>query len=305
MKLVMDLSIITLNLNTKGFLKDCLQSLSVSGLNESQFEVIVSDNGSTDGSVDMLKKEFPKVKLVENGRNLGFAAGNNAALGQISGRYVLFLNSDTKVPPETLGEMIKFMDEHQDVGASTCYVETRDGALDRNCHRGFPTLGTALAYFSGLYKVWPKSKLFGGYYQSYKDLSTVHQVDAIEGAFMMVRREAGEAASTAPGKWWDEDFFFFGEDLDFCYRLKEKGWKTMFVPTVRIWHYKGATHGFNKQGVVEFSREEKKKLVKSTTQAMKLFYQKHYRGKYPGWLTGLVFLAISILAGIRNFKNGI
>lgn len=303
----MDLSIIILNLNTKGFLKDCLQSLSVSDLNKGQFEVVVSDNGSTDGSVAMVKEEFPWVKVVESGKNLGFAAGNNAALPYISegSRYLLFLNSDTKVPPETLPEMIRFMDENPDVGASTCYIETRDGSMDMNSHRGFPTPLTSLFYFSGLYKSFPKSKLFGDYYQTYKDLDSTHEVDALEGAFMLVRREAGDLAAVNQNKWWDEDFFFFGEDLDFCYRLREKDWKIMYYPKVKIWHYKGATHGFNKQGVVEFSKAERRRLIESTTEAMRLFYEKHYASEYPRWLTKIVLTAINFLSYLRLKKGGI
>ncbi len=307
----MDLSIIVLNLNTKEFLKDCLKSLEVLGTGKDgstySMEVIVSDNGSTDGSVEMLKKEFPKVKLVENGSNLGFAAGNNAALPYISGesRYLLFLNSDTKVPPETLPEMIKFMDEHPDVGGSTCYIEMRNGSMDMNSHRGFPTPLTSLFYFSGLYKRFPKSKLFGGYYQTYKDLDSTHGVDGLEGAFMLVRREAGDQVAIGPNEWWDDDFFFFGEDLDFCYRLREKGWKIMYHPRVKIWHYKGATHGFNGQGVVKLSNEERAKLIKSTTDAMRLFYQKHYKGKYNPVITSVVFAAIAIMARARSMKGGI
>lgn len=303
----MDLAVIVLNLNTKDFLRDCLRSLSNSQLGKDRFEIIVSDNGSGDGSVQMVKIEFPSVQVVENDRNLGFAGGNNAGLRQVSGdsRYVLFLNSDTRVPPSTLPAMIKFMDENPEVGASSCYVETRDGKLDWNCHRGFPTPWSALTYFTSLHKLLPRSKLFGGYYQSYKDLRKIHEVDAVEGAFILVRREAADQIKLRLAKWWDEDFFFFGEDLDFCYRLKEKGWKIMFVPSAKIWHYKGATHGFNQQGVVEFSVDERRKLVKSTTEAMKLFYQKHYRGKYPGWLTTIVFSAIYFLGKMRLWKNGI
>lgn len=303
----MDLSIIILNLNTKDFLRDCLESLNNSQLEKNQFEVLVSDNGSSDGSMEMIKAEFPSVKVIENGQNLGFAGGNNAALPYVlkESRYILFLNSDTKVPPETLPEMITFMDQNLKVGASTCLVEMRNGLIDWNCHRGFPTPLIALSYFLRLHKIFPQSKLFGGYYQSYKDLLTTHEVDAIEGAFMLVRREAGEMLALSAAKWWDEDFFFFGEDLDFCYRLKEKGWQIFYHPKVKIWHYKGATHGFNKQGVVEFSREDRRKLVKSTTEAMKLFYQKHYAKKYPGWLTGIVLASISFLGYLRLLKGGI
>lgn len=303
----MDLSIIVLNLNTRDFLRDCLQSLRDSRLGTERFEVIVADNGSTDGSGEMVRDFFPQWKVVDNGRNLGFAGGNNAALPYLSAesRYVLFLNSDTRVPPETLPEMVDFLDQNPKVGAATCYVETRDGTVDWNCHRGFPTPLTALTYFLGLHKIFPHSRVFGGYYQTYKDLTTIHEVDGLEGAFLMVRRKAAAEVALAGNEWWDEDFFFFGEDLDFCYRLKEKGWQIMFYPKVKIWHYKGATHGFNQQGVVKFSREDRQKLIESTTVAMKLFYQKHYSRRYPAMVTAAVLLAIQILGKMRILKGGI
>lgn len=305
----MDLSIIILNLNTQNFLHDCLRSLFSGELSQPSspytWEVIVADNGSTDGSVTMVKAEFSSVKLVENGSNLGFAKGNNAALPYARGRYVLFLNSDTKAPPGTLAEMITFMDNHYAAGAATCHLELFDGRIDPNCHRGFPTPLTALFHFSGLDRLFPQSPFFGGYYQAYKDLKTTHEIDAAEGAFIFIRREAAETVKIAENKWWDEDFFFFAEDLDFCYRLKQKGWKIMYHPKVKIYHYKGATHGFNKQGKAALSPEEKGKLVRATTDGMKLFYQKHYRQVYPAWVTFLVFLAIDSLAKIRGLKGGI
>lgn len=302
----MDLSVIILNLNTRDLLRDCLKSLSQSELlnfdSNYSLEVIVSDNGSNDGSLEMVKNEFSQIKFVENGQNLGFAAGNNTALPLATGRYVLFLNSDTRVPQGTLTEMIRFMDEDQKIGAATGLIELFNGQLDSNCHRGFPTPWSALTHFSGLEKIFPKSKLFAGYFQTYKDLQSVHEIDALEGAFMLVRREAGESVALPQNKWWDEDYFFYAEDIDFCYRLKEKGWKVMYNPKAKIFHYKGATHGMKNKGLASLNSEDKKKIVASTTQAMSTFYEKHYRTKYPAFMTGIVLLAIEILGKIRNSK---
>ena len=307
---IMDLSVIILELNTRDLLRECLTSLEQSGIKHPSssysVEVIVADNGSNDGSVEMVKSNFPWVKLIENRRNLGFSKGNNAALPYASGRYVLFLNSDTQVFRETLTEMIRFMDKNPEIGASTCYLELkRIGGLDFNSHRGFPTPFSALTYFSGLHKIFPRSKLFGGYYQTYKDLSVTHEVDVIEGAFMVVRREAAEKVAFSPNVWWDEDFFFYGEDIDFCYRIKQVGYKIYYYPKVKTIHYKGATHGFNKQGVAELSDEDRQKLVKATTAAMKIFYQKHYAAKYHPLVTWLVFTAITVLSRFRSLKRGI
>ena len=304
----MDLSIIILNINTKGFLRDCLSSLKESTILKEgspySMEIIVSDNGSSDGSVEMVKSEFPGVMLVENGENLGYAKGNNAGLSGARGRYVLFLNSDTTVPENTLFEMMKYMEENPKVGASTCYIELFNGKMDMNCHRGFPTPTTAIFYFSGLHRRVPNSKVFAGDFQTYKNLKEVHEVDVIEGAFMMVRREAAESCQLALNKWWDEDFFFMAEDIDFCYRLRQAGWKIMYNPVVKILHYKGGSHGFNGQGVAVLSKEDKAKILKATTDGMRLFYEKHYKAKYNPLMTGAVFLAIDSLARVRSMKGG-
>lgn len=302
----MDLSVIILNLNTRDLLRDCLKSLAQSELGGPNpvysFEVVISDNGSTDGSLEMVGDEFSQFKLIDNKRNLGFAAGNNAALPWVTGRYVLFLNSDTRVPQGTLTEMISFMDGNQKIGAATCLIELFDGQMDFNCHRGFPTPWSALTHFSGLEKIFPKSKLFAGYFQTYKDLKSVHEIDALEGAFILVRREAAESVSLVPNKWWDEDYFFYAEDIDFCYRLKERGWKIMYNPKVKVSHYKGATHGMKNKGVASLTSEDKIKIVASTTQAMRTFYEKHYRRKYPALVTWIVLFGVEILGKRRVSK---
>ena len=140
--------------------------------------------------------------MVDSGGNIGFSAGNNKGLPYAKGRYVLFLNPDTIVYPRTLSDMLAFMEKHPEVGAASCKLINKDGALDFNCHRGFPTPWNAFCYFSGLQKMFPKSKLFAGYTQGWKDLSSTHEVDAIEGAFMLVPRSVGEKI-----KWFDDDYF--------------------------------------------------------------------------------------------------
>ena len=228
-----DLSIIILELNTENLLRDCLKSLAECDLNtpESPYsmEVIVADNGSTDGSAKMIKSDFHWAKLKENGQNLGFAKGNNAAIPLASGRYVLFLNSDTKVLPDSLTKMIKFMDQNPKVGLAGFEVQLFIGGLDPDSHRGFPTPWASLCYFLGLEKLFPKSKIFGQYHLTWEDLSKPHEIDCICAAFTL-RRVAAEELASDKYKWWDEDFFFYGEDLDFCYRMKEAGWQVWYYP---------------------------------------------------------------------------
>jgi len=310
----MDLSIVILNYNTRDLLRQCLRSLrkalapqvgkerpaSAGGFTH---EVFVVDNASSDGSAEMVSEFFPWVRLIPSPCNLGFSAGNNLAVPQTRGRYVLFLNPDTVVPEETLAEMLRFMDARPEAGAATCYIELSTGEMDLNCHRGFPTPWAAFCHFSKLERIFPKSRIFSRYHRGWERLDTSHEIDACEGAFMMVRREAAEAVrvpSCGQG-WWDEDFFFYGEDLDFCYRLKQAGWKVFYHPEVKIIHYAGAASGIkdSSKDVATATWESKARVLKASTAAMRIFYQKHYRQKYPRPLTWTVLLGIWLLSQLR------
>lgn len=285
-----DLSIIIVNYNTKNFLRQCLKSL------DPDKEIIVVDNNSSDGSPVMVAKEFPQIKLIKNKENLGFAKANNIGIRKSSGRYILFLNPDTIVQKNTLKTMIKFMDENPKVGAATCRVELVDGQLDQACHRGFPTAGNAFCYFSGLGKLFPKSKIFAGYSLTYLPLDKIHEIDAAAGAFLIVRREVGESLN-----WFDEDYFWYGEDLDFCYRLKQKGWQIMFVPTTKIIHYKGVASGIKKhsQQISSAKKQTRIKATKASIEVMRIFFNKHYQKKYPRFVYWLVMSGIKLLEKIR------
>lgn len=286
----MDLSIIIVSYNTKDLLKECLDSIYKTSKGFS-FEIIVSDNASKDGSPEMVKEKFKDVILISNNENLGFSKANNLGVKKSKGRYVLFLNSDTVVSENTLEEMIKFMDQRIDVGAATCKVMLTSGQIDDASHRGFPTPWNAFTHFSGISKILGSTKIFGGYNLGYMDLSKVHEIDALAGAFMLTRREAGEQVG-----WWDEDYFFYGEDLDFCYKLMQKGWKIYYVPQVSILHYKGVSGGIKKHSK-EISTADEQTRIRSNNErfrAMRLFYKKHYENKYPWIITRLVYLGINL-----------
>lgn len=285
-----DLSIIIVSYNTKDFLAECLESIKDNVSEEISYEVIVVDNASADDSVEYVKKHFPNVEMIASSENLGFSKANNLGVQSSVGRYVLFLNPDTVIRKGALEYMTKFMDVTKDAGAATCYLEMVNGKLDDAAHRGFPTPWNALCYFSGLTKLFPRTPLFSGYNLSWKDLKNVHDIDALAGAFMLVRREAGEAVG-----WWDARYFFYGEDLDFCYQLKKKGWKIYFVPDVKILHYKGVSGGIKKhsQHISTASRETKVRATLARFEAMKIFYRKNYMKRYPKFITWLVFQGIS------------
>lgn len=290
-------SIVIISFNTRDILRDCLFALD--GIYP-QMEVFVVDNASEDGSASMVAQEFPWVKLTSLNENLGFSKANNLAIKQSSGDFVLFLGSDALIRPGVIEEMLSLFESDDRIGMATCKVELRSGDLDADCHRGFPTPWVAFCYFSGLEQVFTHSKLFGGYHQTWKNLNTTHEIDACIGHFMFVRQTALEEVG-----YWDEDFFFYGEDLDFCYRFKKAGWKIVYHPQVSITHYKGASSGIRKESadVTTASSATKLRILQSSVEAMEMFYKKHYRSKYPRWLTGVVIMGIKLLGRLRVLKG--
>jgi len=255
---MLDLSIIVVNWNGKDLLAKCLQSVD-STVKKITYETYVVDNASTDGSQDMLRRDFPNVKLIANTDNVGFATANNQAMKVAAGRYVLLLNSDAFVKENTLDYMVKFMDEHPDVGMSSCKLVYEDGSLQRSCAT-FPTLATEFFIALGLDKIFPRSPLFGKYLMTNWNYDDTRQVDVIMGAFMLTRREL--IAKVGP---MDEAFFMYSEEVDWCYRFKQAGAKVYFCPDVEAIHLWG---GSSKAVKIESLL----RLYKARVQ----FFRKHY-----------------------------
>ena len=301
----LELSIIIVSFNTRDLTIECIRSV-IRTVKKSSHEVIVVDNNSEDDSVREIKSlklkvqnDSLKLKVIENKENVGFSAANNIGIKESNGRYILFLNSDTVVYGNAIDGMVEFMDRNKDAGAATCFVRLPNGKLDDAAHRGFPTPWRALSHFSGASKIFRESQMFTGYNLGHLDITKIHEIDALAGAFMLVRREAGEEVG-----WWDEDFFWYGDDLDFCYRLKEKQWKIYFVPEFEILHYKGASGGIKKHSkhISTANSETRKKAHEARFSAMKIFYDKHYRNKYPRIVTNLVLLGIKIKKFVSSIQ---
>ena len=232
------LSIIIVNYNTKDILRECLTSV-FDKIKNVDFEVIVSDNGSTDGSIEMIKKEFPRVRLLENGKNLGFAAANNRALPLAKGEYVFYLNPDTVILDENVAKLIEFMDSHPNAGACGPLVLNSDGTMQRQCKRGWPTFKNSFFYYSRFWKLFPKSlkwkKISGGYFCLDKPDDQVCEVDQLSGAAMIFRRDILEKT-----KGMDESYVMYWDDTDLCFRVQSFGSKIYYVPQAEITHYGGA-----------------------------------------------------------------
>lgn len=298
----MKLSIVILNFNTREYVLQCLRSIEEQNIDPkaNTLEVIVSDNGSNDGSVEAIREKFPWVKIIENKKNIGFAAGNNRAIKQARGKIILLLNSDTIVLPDSFEKMLEFLDKTKDAGAATARLELKDGALDLGCHRGFPTPWNAITYFLRLERLFPNVPVFSGYHQSWKDFNVAHEVDAISGACFFVRRKVVKEVGLL-----DERYFMYAEDLDWCMRIKKAGWKIYYVPDAKITHFKKRS-GRSKAEGLPVSPETRKLRAKTITyfyDTMRIFYDKHYKEKYPSWLRALVVAGIWLLTAVKLIRN--
>jgi len=236
---MIDLSIIIVNFNTRELLRQCLQSLYNTTRNVN-FEVHVVDNDSSDGSTEMVKKEFPQVKLIENKRNEGFSRANNKAIPRTKGRYVLLLNSDTVVLIQELYKMVAFMDERREAGVVGCKLINKDGNLQLSA-AWFPSL--AKAFFGGefvpkaLGRLLGMERFPGQTYLTTMSHEEIQDVDWVCGACLMVRKAVIEDVGLL-----DEKLFMYGEEIDWCFRIKKAGWKVMYYPNAKIVHYqRGST----------------------------------------------------------------
>lgn len=275
----MDLSVIIVNYNTKDLTKKCLLSVFASKTNY-KFEVIVADNGSTDGSIEMIRSEFPQVQLIENHANLGFSKGNNVAIRKSRGRMVLLLNTDTEILPDTLDVCIRYMDSHADVGIMGCKVLLPDGSLHEASRRRFPNPANAFLRLFGF-------RRFSNY--NFRDVSVNEEleVDSVVGAFMLIKKEVIDKIGLL-----DEEFFMYGEDLDFCFRAKQAGYKVMYYPGTQITHY---LYGSSKS--VAF------RSVSWAHEAMRIFYRKHYAQEHSAFFNSFIYLGITIRMYLVYFVN--
>ncbi len=292
---MLDLSIVIVNYNTRQLLRDCLNSIFNNAGNLS-FEVIVVDNASPDDSAAMVSAEFPQVRLIASAVNGGFAYANNLGLKAAgfaadgapqphAPRFALLLNPDTLLPPSTLAEMLKFMDTHPDIGAAGPKLVRPDGSLDMACRRAFPTPEVSFYRMVGLSRLFPHSHKFGRYNMTFANPDELLEVDAVVGAFMLVRREAIAQAGLL-----DETYFMYGEDLDWAYQIKAHGWKIFYNPAVTVTHVKRAASSASPKAQIEFYR------------AMDIFYRKYYADSTPFWLHGLVVLGIGLKKNLTLLK---
>ncbi|MDP1510154.1 glycosyltransferase family 2 protein [Paenibacillus ottowii] len=282
----MDVSILVVNYNTCQLTLDCLQSVYASKT-QYRYEVIVIDNHSNDGSVEAIRAAYPEITLIANKDNTGFAKANNQGMEVASGRYVLLLNSDTLVQPDTLDTMIQFMDTHPKIGASGCKVILPDGSLDKACKRGFPTPSASFYYAFGWSKRYPDNPKYNQYQLGHLSPDDEYPVDVLVGAFMLVRKETIDQVGGL-----DETFFMYGEDIDWCYRIKQAGWGIYYYPRTYIIHIKGGS-----------ARRRPLKIIYEFHRAMWIFHRKHYKQQYNWIINMAVYAGITVKFGMAFLKN--
>lgn len=288
----MEVSIIIVPYKCKDVFKVALDAVFASKTNF-EYEVIVVDNDSQDGTVEMVQQDYlsrpdiaAKLTLITN-TNEGFAKGNNRGLAVAKGAYKLLLNPDTQVAPDTLQIMMDFMKSRPDVGISTCRLVKGDGTLDAACRRSLPDPLNGFMRVTGLSFLFPKSRLTAGYNLSHTDPNTEMEIGACVGAFMFVSPACYEKIGML-----DDQFFMYGEDLDWCKRAHDAGFKIWYYPKTTTMHYKGAS-----------SRKNSKKALYEFHNTMWQYYKKHLASVYPKPLNWLVYVGIWSRYVLQLTKN--
>jgi GT2 family glycosyltransferase len=244
----------------------------------------------------MVAAEFPQVRLIR-AENRGYAAGNNLGLrafgfgdGRAEGEKpanILLLNPDTLLPPSALADMLAFLDAHPQAGIAGPRLVREDGSLDRACRRSFPTPEVAFYRFSGLGRLFPRSRRFGRYNVTYLPPDVTTQVDSVVGAFMLVRGEVLDQIGLL-----DERYFMYAEDLDFCYRAKQQDWQVWYNAAVTILHYKGRS-----------SRQRSTFANVQFYQTMRLFHDKHYKARTFFLVNWFIYAAIGVMGGLALLRD--
>ena len=318
---ISDLDIIILNYNTAALLRACLVSVFASQCNF-RWRVFVVDNGSSDGSAEMVRSEFEpfhdNLTFIASPVNGGYAFGNNLALrlicpmpqeaqtdpvspadlvehkllhigSQPQARYILLLNPDAIVPVDAFQAVYDYAEQHPEVGVVGPKLVKANGDLDLACRRSFPTPEVSLYRMLGLSKLFPKSRRFGRYNLTFLDVNQITEVDSVVGAFMMLRAEVIRQAGIL-----DEAYFMYGEDLDWAFRIKSLGWKIMYYPGTTVLHLKG-----------ESSKKRSYGALLNFYQAMIVFYRKHYARQTFFLLNWLIYTGIVAKGSLALLRNAL
>jgi len=273
----MDLSVIIVNYNVKYFLENTIRSVKNS-VRDLTYEIIVIDNASKDGSMEHILSKFTDIIYIFNESNTGFASANNQGLKIAKGEFILILNPDTIVKDLSINLLIDYMKKKPETGLATCKIIGPEGTLDASCHRSFPTIWNSFCHLTGLSRLLPDSQIFASYNLLYLKDDRIAEVDAVSGSFMLFRRDIIDK-----GVFMPEDYFMYGEDIDFCYQIKKQGYKIEYVPIADVIHYRGQS-----------SKKDKIKLRKYFFDSMKIFVKKNYSSKYSFYFKFILDITIML-----------
>ncbi len=265
------LSIIIVSHNSRRYLRRCLGSLlKVRG--NSAFQVILVDNASSDGTVQMVKKSFPQVEVISNRKNLGFSKACNQAAVRATAPRILFLNPDIEVEQDTIARMVEKMETAEDIGVLGGLVFDASGLPQHSARRQIPGIAGAFFYLTGLSKLFPQSDRVSQYSRSHESPFREREVGAVSGSLMMTRKDIFDSVSG-----FDEDFFLYGEDIDLCLRIAREGFRVVYFPEARALHHHRTS-----------TRKRPFKATYHFYRSMGLFYRKHYRQGIGKLLSPLV-----------------
>ena len=271
-----DVSVVVVTHNALPWIEQCLESVRSA-------ETIVVDNGSTDGTVDVVRGLFPDVRILER-ENRGLAAGWNAGLEVAGGRYVLILNADAWLTEGSLRRLVAFADEQPEAAIVGPRLSNPDGSLQRSV-RGFPTLWRLATEYFFLRKLAPGTRALNGFYAGGFEHDCVLEAEVVMGACMLARREAIDAVGPL-----DEDFFLFSEETDWCYRFAQAGWKVLFFPGAECVHVGGASHGG--------------RLYRENVRGQLRFFAKHRGSRQAEWARRLLRAALLLRGALFRGERG-
>jgi GT2 family glycosyltransferase len=301
---MINVSVVISNYNEEKFVRDCLDNLrKIMETNFPKMEVIVKNQGSSDNSPNIIKSEYPWVVFID-GENDGLSKGFNIAVRKSRGKYILFLGMDAIPNPDTIPGLFNYFEKNENakVGAATCKLVTKDGSLDMDAHRGFPTPWTSFCRLCGLSAVFPNVAVFNRYFLVGENLDEPHEIDLCISHFMFTRRNTLDEIGG-----FDESYFLYGEDVDTCYKIKQAGWKIMYLPQWEALHWKGGSVGIRKttRHLIKRPLKHRLKMQRLSTEAMAVFLKKHYMDKYPRPLIYLMLISSYILGKKRVFMESL
>ncbi len=285
-----DISICIVTFRARDYLQACLNSIYET-TQKAFFEIIVVDNASEDGSITMIRNEFPDIQVIQNQSNEGFTRPTNQAMRVAQGRYILQLNPDTLIHPHALDLLIEFLDTHPEVGIAGPKVLNEDGTLQKPCRRSEARPWDVFTYFVGLANRFPHNKRFSGYYMGYMDENKTHEVHGVAGSCMLIRSEVIQQIG-----YLDERYFAYQEDADYCLQARRAGWKVYYYPKAQVTHFGG------KGG----SRIQPYRSIMAWHKSYYLYYRKNFAEEYPlvfNWLYYVVMTGKLLLALLKNLLS--